>query len=297
MDVRDLAPALIAVGDLCSRANRVLNGSKAAIEVRVQTGFKPGSFTVDLTVAQAVLEQAKALLLSDNVTAALQLAGLLGLASTGFVNLIRLIKWLRGRKPESVTTLETGEVRIIVRIVAVHRIEVDFQDMVREVEFIDVPQEVAKLYNDPGVRAAAQQIVAPLEKPGIEVFEVRDPDNRTAIERVTREDLPAFAAIAPAEKRITGSEFETVLQIVKPSFDENLKWTFFDGNSNFFADIEDDEFFGEVQRRERKFAKGDLLRVILFVESFISETGQITNVRIVRRVLEQIEPPQQIPLV
>jgi hypothetical protein len=163
---------------------------------------------------------------------------------------------------------------------------------------MDVPHEVAKLYNDPGVRAAAQQMVAPLEKPGIEVFEVRDPDQReVVVERITKTDLPAFSAIAPTEKKVAGSEFETVLQIVKPSFNEHLKWTFSDGSANFFADIEDEDFFAEVQRRERKFASGDLLRVLLYVESFISETGQITNVRIVRRVIEQIEPPQQIPLI
>jgi len=87
------------------------------------------------------------------------------------------------------------------------------------------------------------------------------------------------------------------LQIVKPSFDERLMWTFFDGDTNFFADIEDEVFFGEVQRRERSFAKGDLLRVVLFVESFITESGQISNTRIVRKVIEQIQPPKQIPLV
>jgi hypothetical protein len=92
MDVRDLAPALVAVGDLCSRANRILNGNKANVEVHVKTGFKPGSFVVDLAVVQSVLSQAKALLVSDGITAALALAALLGLAGSGVNNLLRLIK-------------------------------------------------------------------------------------------------------------------------------------------------------------------------------------------------------------
>lgn len=243
---------------------------------------------VDLTVVHSVIGQAKALLLSDSVHAALNLAGLIGIVVGVRVSLLRLIKWLRGRAPLSVQTIDTGEVRITVRVEFEHRLTV---------EYIDVPAEVAKLYNDQGIRQAAEQVVAPLQREGIDTFEVRDAETRAVIETVTKADLPAFSAPAVPERRVVASEYETILQIVKPSFEERLKWTFSDGGTNFFADIEDEEFFGEVQRRERSFAKGDLLRVILLAESFVNERGQISTVRTVRRVIEQIQPPTQLPLV
>ena len=40
MDVRDLAPAMIAVNDLLSNANKALNGDKADLNLKVNASFK-----------------------------------------------------------------------------------------------------------------------------------------------------------------------------------------------------------------------------------------------------------------
>ena len=46
MNVRDLAPALIALSDLFEESNKVLNDKDSAVQLRVQSDFRTGSFDV-----------------------------------------------------------------------------------------------------------------------------------------------------------------------------------------------------------------------------------------------------------
>ena len=59
MDVRQLAPALLPIGDLLESANKALNDDSATVSVRVRSDFKQGSFEIDFVVVQSLAEQAK----------------------------------------------------------------------------------------------------------------------------------------------------------------------------------------------------------------------------------------------
>ena len=60
IDVHDLAPALLAMGDLFQAANTAINGERAKASVKVRATSR-GSFEVDLTLIQTLKESVKTL--------------------------------------------------------------------------------------------------------------------------------------------------------------------------------------------------------------------------------------------
>jgi len=75
MDVRDLAPALLALGQSFERVNSLSNGDRASVSLRIRA-TKPGSFEVVLFLQQ-LLEGATDVLSGDMMVSAFVLKELL----------------------------------------------------------------------------------------------------------------------------------------------------------------------------------------------------------------------------
>ena len=97
MDVQTLGPALLAVGDMCREANRVMNGQEVAdINVRVKA-TAAGCFDILFEFTQIYNALAE-LIQDEDVATAKDIIEWLGFSAVPGAGLLAFLKWKRGRK-------------------------------------------------------------------------------------------------------------------------------------------------------------------------------------------------------
>lgn len=250
IDVRELAPALLAFGDLIEQANLTLNPGRASVTLKVVASFKTGSFGIDFSVVQSLIDQALALFQEPVVVKAKELAEQLGFVHGAAVaagaGLLQVIRWLRNRKIKKVVLLDHGRARI----------EVDGDAIETELLTIEL------LRNFKLRQALERAIVEPLQKDGFDSVAVTTDPHRGFFV-VEKHEARYFAAPPPDEETLADEVVLANLQLVSVSFKGDNKWRFYDGTNSFYAVIADDAFVHKVQMGEASFAAGDILNVEL----------------------------------
>jgi len=140
MSVRELAPALLAFGDLCDQANREVNGDRAKIDVKIKT-FARGSFIVELIVGVTVFS----CIVSGVAKPASQVLDVVKKA-------IEVTKALKGEKIERATKISDEVTQLTIN----HN------------HVIDVSPAVYELMKNPPAQRDMMQIVSPLKSEGID---------------------------------------------------------------------------------------------------------------------------------
>ena len=274
MDVRDLAPALLALGGVFDRANLILNGERTSVSLSVRP-TQPGSFDLALLFSQ-IVEGASDFLTSALVTSAVNLQGLLvgaGSVTTVGGSLIWLFKKLKGRKP---SVKDRGEHEVIFE---------------REGIRLSVPTELFRLYEDRQIQTQTQALVEPLYRQGIDRIAIHEGD--TEIDAIEKEHAAFFGT--PSKNDETVNEIlipRQVLRLVSPVFQAKEKWRLNDGSQTNWYSIRDKQFMREVTQGIRRFGMGDILICRVRTVQRLSIEGLDTEYEVLQVTEHQVAPRQ-----
>lgn len=282
MDARELAPALLAVADLLDASTQALFEGQAKPQVNVKGSFKTGSFNIDLVLVTNFLAQIKSIFGSDTAGAlsnGVTILTTLGfIAKAGFVGLVQLIKWLRGRPIKHVEV--SGDSATIY---------VEDGN-----ESVQVELSVLRLLRSVAVRESLEKVLAPLDRDGIDTFAAGESVGLPSVV-ITEEEKDWFRAPTAGEELIVDETRRMAFSIVSLAFKDDNKWRLYDGAATIHANIADTGFLSRVDQNLVSFAKGDLLVCRVRVQQWQTVTGARTEYTVVE-VLEHRPAWRQIQL-
>lgn len=278
MEVSDLAPALLGMGQVVKAAARIADGDDVNVSIRVKA-YREGSFEVWLSLAVDGASEFWKFWKSSDGQAALSLLEALGIIGTGIgtstVGLIKLVRWMGGRQPDQIERKSDDSVDVTIDGVT-----------------INVQAIVFQMAFDPNVRSGLEKVVAePLDKDGIDI--VRFGSGETS-EQIPKSERHSFRSPLMSEGDEFVSRHTKAFSIVTLSFKPGQKWKLHDGHGTARSvTMLDQDFVGRVERSEERFAKGDLLICDVIERSRRTATGFKSEYEVVK-VIEH-RPAQTQP--
>lgn len=270
----ELANVLIGMDDLIKKSNSLLNIDQANTDIKVRA-FKKGSFGVEFLIIQTAIKDGLNLFNHPAIAGLTSLMTLLGLLEgKGLIGLIK--NQIKGRAIKNIVK-HNESVKVILE----------------NGESIELSSELYLLYSDKTVKESIEKIVMPLNIVGVENLSIFNGENNEVT--IGKEEANYFKHV-PYEEIINETLSEELLYLDNIGLSGG-KWRVSSKDKkNFFVSIKDPAFIKEVNSREKVFAKGDQLLVILNTIFKNTSDGIKIDYEIIQ-VLKQFSGPSQYSLI
>ena len=261
MSVLDLAPALTAWRNVFARANHLVNGSRASVDLRIFV-IRPGSMEIDCVVEAARF--AAQSFSQDPVSIAFHLRQLV-------VHSIALLKRTKG---ETHRLAEGSENRIdeVLEI-----LDIDDKSIYAELSKQNMQgmgPSLIRLANDGRFRKSLLDASLPLARSGFDRITVKDGANQ--LESIGKEDLSYLRLPSRSELLNHYTVSKELLKIESPHFGSgNGQWRLHDGSRVNWYKIRDVQFLQDVSAGIHSFSAGDLLECEVRHTQWIDDAGRI----------------------
>lgn len=266
MELRDLAPALLAFSGFVESVNAIVNQKDFKLAIHVKS-FEKGSFGIELIIADAsLLSQFLEPFAGTNASAIANLLEILGASVLGGKGIFWLIQKLR--KSRSVVAHSADTVTITLE----------------DGETLQVAEPLYRAASDALVQRYLFEALKPVSKEGIDSFQMYSSETPSEITtEITKETLRDYE---PAEQTeiLTSDVRVQYCTIVDLSF-EKTEWRLSDGESTFNVTIEDKDFLQSVRDTSVVITPSTQLKVEIKTE----QRRVIKNLRTTRTLLRVLE--------
>ena len=291
IDVKDLAPSLIALSDLIQESNKLINGDKTTINVKVNADIKQGCFEVLLMFDFSVVENLKDLVTPETTRSIKEILEWLEIISSligeepvgaggGLLGLLSLIKIFKGKPID--------KNQIIGKYGNNYTINTGGGDLI-------INEQTFIIHNAPSIRKLTQDFLSPLHNKGIDSIELYDDDKTHNI--LNHKDYKPFLDYddwSEEKAHNTTTNITTRhLVVYKPEFNEDAKrWSFLLDEKSINVDISKTTIAKDVFVRGG-VRVGDTYKVKLEEEEHKTDTGQYRTIYKILKVLEFIKGDRQ----
>lgn len=291
MDVRDLAPSLLAFSEILVEANRLINGEESRLEMRITPNIKEKCFDIGLEIIQR-WELIKNLLGDSNILAAKELlewlilhkeiAGVVGSGSG--LSLLGIYKKLKKKKPIAIIRFNDENGNPLYR----YQYE-DSDDVILD-------EKLHRLYQSQKIRRFLERFLAPLlRKDGIEelIAYKSDKSSGVIITKTEAQEID-FEIPEPDEPPISeGEPTEVILRPYSPVYDQKVdKMRFWLGNKHHYMNVSESNIHQIVLNNGGALME-DKFRVMLRVNEIKNVKGEPTKEYTVLEVVEFIPALRQ----
>jgi hypothetical protein len=272
--VRDLAPALLALGELIADASVLLDPDREPAALSIES-IDVCPATVRLVVSTGDRADRLTDLLALDASTVLSEIHDVVIGPRGILQLARHVR--NDVIAERAATDEPGITRVALR----------------DNETFEVRDEALELYLHRGARRNAAALIRPLTSAGLKTLKLASAITQPT--QITALDVDALGLPTTPEPGPVESELEMLVDVAAPAFPVNNKWRLSNGTAgSFWATIGDGAFLNRVNAGE-PFRKGDSLRCLFTVTRRETTLGPQTEHH-VTKVLQHVARGQQLRL-